>query len=590
MSESPSHRTIWQRPEFLVGLCIVLAYLLVWPVGDYVIEDDWAFSLTLRNLHENGEVRILHWIPVTLVTHLFTGLLFTKLLGFQLTVLKLTTVLLMGVGIWAVMDLLRRLEVGPGVVAAAGLTLLFNPLFFFQGFLYATDIPALAWGSLALLFYFRGLVERDSGPVIPLCWLASAFASLAWGVRQSAVLVVGAVLLHLLFFGGRNRRRLMVWLSCFLLPAISVAGFQAWYHGVHGPTGTYVQYRDGVLRSLGHLSGLASAESVFLLAMYAAFFILPVALALAPAARTGGRSGGSVAGGVVGLFLAGMFLWASSGRGVHFPYIQNKLTQFGFLSPNEILLGDRPVLWGSVAGWAFTVVLAAGAILAGYQMTRGLFETVFAAAETGPRSHGLRLVFLLLVLQVLYAFVTMPILFDRHLLLLAPTTLILLVGLAGGQARLRPALFLPALLLMAFYSVAATHDLHAVSRTAHQAGEDLRSQGVDPRHIDAGLAFDGWHLFERSLAELRSGEPPLVQGHDAAYLHNLIPRARPRYVVSLSASLHPQDWEPALPHWARRGSLQPRLDRHDIIREYPYRTYWPWERRTLYVLKERGTP
>ena len=35
-----------------------------------------------------------------------------------------------------------------------------------------------------------------------------------------------------------------LWLACFLLPALSVVGFLAWYHGVHGPTGAYLQYRD----------------------------------------------------------------------------------------------------------------------------------------------------------------------------------------------------------------------------------------------------------------------------------------------------------------------------------------------------------
>ena len=207
MRESPSGISFWRRPELLVGSCILLSYLLVWPVGRYAIEDDWAFSLTLRNLLDTGEIHILHWIPVTLISHLLWGLLFTTVFGFHFTVLKISTVVLMGGGIWAMMDLLRRLEVPSGVAAMAGLALLFNPLHFFQGFLYATDVPALAWTGLALLFYFRGLMERDSGPVLALCWVGSLFASLAWGVRQSALLVVAAVLLHFLIFGGRQRRK-----------------------------------------------------------------------------------------------------------------------------------------------------------------------------------------------------------------------------------------------------------------------------------------------------------------------------------------------------------------------------------------------
>ena len=376
---SESHKTaalkgVWKRPQMVVGLCIALAYVLVWPVGDYVIEDDWAFSLSLHNLHENGEVRILHWNPHTLVVHLFWGLLFTKVLGFHLTLLKITTVLLMAAGTWAVMDLLRRLDVRPGIITMAGLALVFNPLHFFQSFLYATDVPALTWSSLALLFYFRGLVEEDTGPQLRWCWTASAFASLAWGVRQSAVLVVGAVLLHLLIFQRPRLRKPSLWLACFLLPTLSVVGFLAWYHGVHGPTGTNVQYQGLVLSSLSRLTILGSAEVMFLLAMYSAFFLLPMVLAFGRSGRRGLKTRGSLAGVAAGLFLLGMFLWASFGRGVRFPYLQNKITQFGFLSPNEIVLGNRPVLWGNTVGWVFTVILLLAALLGSYHLIRGLRE------------------------------------------------------------------------------------------------------------------------------------------------------------------------------------------------------------------------
>lgn len=593
---SPGNRN---GPIIVVGLCIVLAYILVWPVGDYVIEDDWAFSLTLRNLHENGELRILHWIPATLVVHLFWGLLFTKVLGFHLTLLKITTVLLMVAGTWAVMDLLRRLDVPPRVIAITGLALVFNPLHFFQSFLYATDIPALAWSSLALLFYFRGLVEDESGPQFRWCWIASAFASLAWGVRQSAVLVVGAVFLHLLIFHRTRLKKLELWLACFLLPVLSVMGFLAWYHGVHGPTGTYLQYRDGVLRSLGHLTLLASAEVLFLLAMYSAFFVLPLAIAFGRSGRGGSRAGGSVVGAAAGLFVLGMFFWVSLGRGVRFPYLQNKITQFGFLSPNEIILGDRPVLWGNTAGWTFSILLVLAALLGGYHMIRGLREGALSrrsSSESEPkgsrRRGALRLVFLLLVLQGIYGFVTMPILFDRHLLILLPTLLILFVVAAGPRSTVRMTVFVPCILFLAFYGITGTHDLHAISRTAFRAGEELRARGVDPQHIDAGLAFDGWHMFQRSLDETEQGLPPLVRRsgevHDAGYLHNLIPRLRTRHVISLSRTIDSGKWQAALAPWARRGSLGPRLTAYEVQGEYRYRRYWPWGEGKVYALKERS--
>ena len=154
------------------------------------------------------------------------------------------------------------------------------------------------------------------------------------------------------------------------------------------------------------------------------------------------------------------------------------------------------------------------------------------------------------------------------------------------------AIFVPCIVLLALYGIAGAHDLHAISRTAFRAGEDLRARGVDPQNIDAGFAFDGWHMFRRSLDELRQGLPPLVRQdgevHDAAYLHKLIPRIRTRHVVSLSATIDSEKWQDALAPWARRSALGPRLTAYDVRQEYRYRRYWPWGEGTLYVLEERA--
>ena len=52
------------------------------------------------------------------------------------------------------------------------------------------------------------------------------------------------------------------------------------------------------------------------------------------------------------------------------------------------------------------------------------------------------------------------------------------------------------ILLLAHYSLASTHDVHAESRLAFRAGNDLMAEGVSPAKINGGYAFDGWHLYE----------------------------------------------------------------------------------------------
>ena len=73
-----------------VGIC----YWLVWPVGEYAILDDWAFNKSLSILNERGELRILHWNPMSLAGHLLWGWLFCKLFGVSFTITKLSVVVL----------------------------------------------------------------------------------------------------------------------------------------------------------------------------------------------------------------------------------------------------------------------------------------------------------------------------------------------------------------------------------------------------------------------------------------------------------------------------------------------------------------
>ena len=88
----PSYSAWWDLAviALLVGLC----YWLVWPVGEYAILDDWAFNKSLSILHERGELRILHWNPMSLAGHVLWGWLFTKLFGVSFTVTKLSVVAL----------------------------------------------------------------------------------------------------------------------------------------------------------------------------------------------------------------------------------------------------------------------------------------------------------------------------------------------------------------------------------------------------------------------------------------------------------------------------------------------------------------
>jgi hypothetical protein len=567
--------------EGALTLAILVAFLGIWPVGEYAVEDDWAYAQSLYLLRHEGMVRILDWNPMTLVTHLAWGVLFTLPGGFSFTASKLSVVVLLWLGGLLLLNVLRHLEVPEGTATLVTLAMVLHPIHLFQGFLYGTDVPAGAWGLLALLGYLKAL----AGPRIslPWLWLGSLGVALGWGIRQSGVVLLGAVFAYLLLYDRRSLRRPGVLLGLGVLPALAVVGFSGWYFYVHGPTVMFEQSRRDVWNALAALNPSVAARVVYYLLIYAAFFALPLLVAL-PGSSWRPRRG--TAWGRVGLAGAaaclGLALWVSFGAGERFPYLRNKITQFGMLSPNEVLVGDRPVLWGAALGWNVSALLALTLALAVLLLARAAGRE----EESPARRNGRRLVALLLLAQLVYCFLTQAILYDRHLLLYQPAVLVLL-ALALGEVPLRRWIAWPLLLGLALYGVLCAHDVHAFSRKAFDLGRELMAEGVSPRRIDAGYAFDGWHMHQVSWYESREkGLPGRARRTDPWWIRFLAPRVFSQYMVSLSPTLEPTAWEKGLAPWARPFATMPDLRSYRILRRDRYFGYWPWGWRPIYVLED----
>lgn len=105
------HATIW--PELLFSGLVLTAWCLVWPVGEYAVNDDWAFIRSLQILLDESKVRILDWNPMSLVAHLAWGALVCGLVGFSMTTTKLATALLAWLAGLATIRAMRRLGAAP---------------------------------------------------------------------------------------------------------------------------------------------------------------------------------------------------------------------------------------------------------------------------------------------------------------------------------------------------------------------------------------------------------------------------------------------------------------------------------------------
>jgi hypothetical protein len=607
-------------------LGVAAAYALVRPIGEYAVGDDWAYVRSLRHLQEQGRLTILAWNPMSLVGLLVWGLLFTVPLGLSFTVTKLAVVTLFAIECLVMVAALRHFRVPVVLASLAVATLALNPLHFFHAFLFGTDVPALAWGLLAFLLYAMALDRGGRRGESALLLLASFFAGWAFLVRQSGALIAGAVLLYTLVW-ARHRLRSPRFLLAAMAPAAGMVGsFWWWYRYVHGPTAMLAWWEAQITGFVLHPDPVVVGRAAFALAVYLGFLLVPLSLVVRPLPLWPGSRPARAGLLAVALIGAGALLYRGLAEGVVFPYLRNKVTPFGYFRPNEVLLGSRDVLWARPVGWCLSVtflgsflVLVAALMRGRAVLDRGLparasdgeslvtqpgarGEGPSDRSRTPPRDRGeiapssrqplgpaasgrtcregVRLLVVLFGIQLAYLLVTAPIVFDRHLLLIAPTVLLLFCVLVRDATRLRVAAFVVLVLPLAFYAVAGTHDVQAMSRAAFTAGEDLLRAGVDARTIDAGYAFDGWWVFETQ----QPGERLWARPTDGWWVQHLFPTIRTDFVVSLSPTLDYARMAPAITGGDRALFLQPRLDGYRVVRTYRYRTFWPWRERALYVL------
>ena len=86
---SPFDRVLFVDLTFILAIWFIGA-MVINPVGEFPLIDDWAYSRDVHGLLDTGGYRTLGWGPESLVTHVLLGALFCLPTGFSFTALRLS--------------------------------------------------------------------------------------------------------------------------------------------------------------------------------------------------------------------------------------------------------------------------------------------------------------------------------------------------------------------------------------------------------------------------------------------------------------------------------------------------------------------
>src|SRR5260370_30634627 len=109
-----------ERPWLLgIGLtAFAIACVVVNPLREMALDDDWAYALTVKHLLETGGYHLNDWAAANIPFQVYCGAAFSRVFGFSHSALRISTLVLFVGGLIGFYFLGREHELSP---RAAGL-------------------------------------------------------------------------------------------------------------------------------------------------------------------------------------------------------------------------------------------------------------------------------------------------------------------------------------------------------------------------------------------------------------------------------------------------------------------------------------
>jgi len=482
---------------FVLALFAATAFIVP-TLAPVATTDDWGYSRSVEILYFEGRLTVFPVVAATAVFQIGWGALFALMFGMTLGVMRVATLTMSALGAIALYGLMRELGVSRSRSSLGTAAFLFNPLAFIMSYTFMTDSYLTALMLAAAYFYVRGLRpgDRHGWAIVA----GSLMAACAFLTRQQGALIPLAVVVQLLVTRRLwfNRASMILLIQIATLPAVATVGYYLWLKHVNNVPAVQQGFfnearfagRDGTWNLLRHIT--------FIEMMYLGFFTLPLAAALIPGLRRTVRSmstQGWIAFSLTQTALTvGLTYYAMLGG--RWPYIPQFMGGGG-LGPPDVLGAGHRLFHAEFLFWA-TAIVAAATILAAIFLARGL------GLPLSPERSGAAIVAAIGIWQVLgvlppsFHYLYRGYSLDRYLLPLLPIGIVLLLWASRDLHLFQPFGWAVVALFLVFSSAAA-RDYFVYMENVWSLAAKASAAGVVSTKLDAGAAWDGYHLYSWAL-------------------------------------------------------------------------------------------
>lgn len=473
--------------------------VLVNPLGNFPLNDDWAYAYSVKSLLETGKFQMSDWVATNLISQVYWGALFCLPFGFSFTALRFSTLILGWFGILITYQLLRELNTHPKLALIGSLVIALNPIYFSLSNTFMTDVPFFTFAILAFYFFVKGL-QKDS---FLLYLLGTAMSIVAILDRQIGLAIpLSFAVAYIMKKGWSFKNFIFCMYPTFIGVFIQLI-YKQWLENVGELPTSYGNQIKTLAKSI--LEGVSVFNKIgeisFISLVYLGLFLLPFLGVVFARYFHYLSSIQKKFIGLAGFVLLSIILIHLTVHEKLMPLAGNILINFG-IGPISIKNSQPPAL----PHYFLIPITALGLLGAGliifYLFLSGVKLLEKSQTITGERPW---LITLILGTILIYFLPISPLglstfgFYDRYLIFLLPLFMMMVMTTNLIQWKIPTRSFAVVGVFLGLYflfTVGATHDYLAWNRSRWQALNDLVQESkIAPQKIDGGMEFNGWYLF-----------------------------------------------------------------------------------------------
>ena len=515
-SQQDNHRYVFTRSFYIDMLLLTslwaLAAVLVNPLGDFPLNDDWAYGRTVAHLLATGDYRPEGWVATTFVTNAAWGALFCLPAGMSFTTLRISTLIASLLGLVGVYVLMRDQRCSRSSALITVGTIAVNPLFYPLAHTFMTDTPFISIALWSVVFFARFLVNRSITSLL-VGTVLSIGATMSRDVALSIPLGFAIVFL---ITSGITRRTVSTAMAPLLACTIAFLALESWLIHAGALPVVWHEKTGELTYSLSNIRVLLTQvpDIAFITSLYLGTALLPVTLFANTISLLRRKEGRRLAVLAILVLATGALVHVNFGtlygNSLSMPLIGNIVGKAGVgplaLRDTYILKLDHVQSLPESFWITVTLLGFLGAVLLIVELVWRVVQ-MFQKSRAGIRPEASKTVGLFLIIcgAIYFAPIALVFVWDRYLIPLifffSAAVVLLNRDTPEALAVVKPARFAAFVLvsLVAALSIGMTHDYLAWNRLRWGALNSLtRIEHIAPADIDGGMEFNGLYLYDPS--------------------------------------------------------------------------------------------